>query len=215
MTTSIAEKPQTPNGRISRIWLLAGGGLLLGLLLGWLLIARPFSPTFNGIVMQSPSPVTNFTLTGPEGQPVSLRDFRGKIVILYYGYTFCPDVCPATLTKAAHARQLLGKQADEVQVIMVSLDPQRDTPQTLATYMNYFDPTFIGLTGSGDDIAAATIPLGIYYQVQEHADSDSYLIDHTATTSVIDRHGYLRLVYPFGTTSEEMAADLRRLVRER
>jgi protein SCO1/2 len=194
--------------------MLAVAALAAGLLVGWLLWqwVRPYS--YHGLEVQASTPVTNFTLTGPGGQPTSLVDFRDKIVVLYFGYTFCPDVCPATMSELKTAMAELGRQSEDVQVIMVSLDPERDTPEKLAEYMAYFHPSFIGLTGSEDEIIAASAPLGIFYQRHEGTAASGYLIDHTATAMVLDRHGRLRLVLPFGASGEEIATDLRHLLRE-
>lgn len=197
-----------------RLILLALAALAAGLLLGWVVLGwlRPY--TYHGLEVHASTPVTNFTLTGPGGQPISLVDFRGQIVALYFGYTFCPDVCPATMSELKKAMAELGKQGEDVQVIMVSLDPERDTPEKLAEYMAYFHPSFIGLTGSEDEIIAASAPLGIFYERHEGTASSGYLVDHTATVMVLDRNGRLRLVIPFDTAGEDIAADLRHLLRE-
>lgn len=196
-----------------RRWLLWGGlALLGGLVVGWLLIQLlngRFGPhQFHGTVIQSPAPAANFTLTGHNGEPVSLRDFRGKVVLLYFGYTYCPDVCPATLVELKKARAALGDDAQDVQVLMVSVDPQRDTPDKLAQYMTHFDPTFVGLTGSESDITAAATPFGIFYEKHPGSVESGYLIDHTASVVALDRDGYLRLVYPFDTPGAAIAEDV-------
>ena len=194
--------------------LLALGALLVGLLLGWAIVAiLDASYTYHGTVIQSPDPAHNFTLTGPDGGPVSLEDYRGQAVMLYFGYTFCPDVCPATLVELAKARQLLGKDADKLQVIMVTVDPMRDTSEKLEKYATHFDPSFLGLTGSEDEIAAAATPYGIYYQKQDGSEATGYLMDHTASVIVVDPDGHLRLIYPFGTPGEDIAEDISHLVR--
>ena len=196
-------------------WLLIGvGALLFGLLAGWAVIALiDASYTYHGTVIQSPDPANNFTLTGPDGELVSLDDFRGQAVMLYFGYTFCPDVCPATLVELAKASQRLGKDADKLQVIMVTVDPMRDTPEKLDKYVTHFDPGFLGLTGTEDEIAAAATPFGIYYEKQEGSEATGYLMDHTASVIVVDPEGHLRLIYPFGTSGEDIAEDIRHMVR--
>lgn len=196
-------------------WLLIGvGALIFGLLAGWAVITLvDASYTYHGTVIQSPDPANNFTLTGFDGEPVSLEDFRGQAVMLYFGYTFCPDVCPATLVELANASQLLGKDAEKLQVIMVTVDPLRDTPEKLEKYVTHFDPDFLGLTGTEDEIAAAATPFGIYYEKQEGSEATGYLMDHTASVIVVDPEGHLRLIYPFGTSGEDIAEDIRHLVR--
>lgn len=214
--TTLSENQDTPStkNRRRRTVLLAVIGLTLGLVLGWLLLNWLRPPVYHGQVIDSDVPVTNFTLTGPGGKPVSLIDFRGKVVMLYFGYTFCPDVCPATMNELKVAMKELGRQADQVQVLMITLDPERDTPEALADYMTYFDPSFIGLSGSEEEIIAASAPLGIFYEREEGTAATGYLVNHTATVMVLDKHGRLRLLYPFDTAGEDMAADLKYLIRE-
>lgn len=195
-------------------WLLIGGiALILGLLVGWatiMLIGRPY--TYHGTVIQSPDPARNFTLSGADGQEVSLDDFRGQAVLLYFGYTFCPDVCPATMVELGQATKILGDDAQKTQVIMISVDPDRDTPEKLAEYVTHFDPSFIGVTGSEDEVAEVATQFGIFYEKHEGTVATGYLIDHTASVVVIDPEGHLRLVYPFGTPAADIAADLSHLV---
>ena len=185
--------------------------LLAGLAVG-VYFFRPH--TFHGTVIQSPSPSFNFKLSGANGD-VSLNDYRGKLVLIYFGYTFCPDICPATLANVGQAlRSLSEKQANDVQLIMISLDPERDTPEKLAEYMNHFYPTFIGITGSDEQLAEVTSLYGIFYQKSPGKTAETYLIDHTATLLVIDREGYLKLVFPFGVTVDEIADDLKYMLRQ-
>ena len=169
--------------------------------------------TFHGTVIQSPEPSYDFTLTSVDGD-VSLSDFRGKIVLIYFGYTFCPDICPGTLGNVAQALRNMGTQADDVQLIMVSLDPERDTPEKLAEYMGHFHPSFIGVTGSKEKLDEVAALYGIFYQKAEGSDATGYLIDHTATLMVLDREGYLKLVFPFGVTAQEIADDLKYMIRQ-
>lgn len=173
-----------------------------------------FSPhTFHGTVIQSPSPSFDFTLTGADGD-VSLSDFRGKLVVIYFGYTFCPDICPATLANVGQAlRRMNESQAKDVQLIMISLDPQRDTPKKLSEYVAHFYPSFIGITGSNEKLAEVTSLYGIFYEKSAGSTTENYTIDHTATLLVIDREGYLKLVFPFGVTVDEIADDLKYMLR--
>jgi len=206
----IVEKPST----LKRYkWILIGGlSLVVGLFVGWALLNLLVPYEYHGTYLQSPGTAEDFTLTGPDGEEVSLSDFRGKAVLLYFGYTFCPDVCPATMVELKKAKESLGRDADKAQVIMVTVDPERDTPEKLEEYMNYFNPTFIGLTGSEDEIAAAATPLGIFYEKHEGTPATGYLVDHTASVIVIDPDGHLRLIYPFGTLGEDIAEDIKNLV---
>ncbi|MDX1413623.1 MAG: SCO family protein [Candidatus Promineifilaceae bacterium] len=195
-------------------WLIIGtAALVLGLAAGWLIIKMLLgSYTYHGTVIQSPEPANNFTLTGKDGKPVSLSDFQGKVVLIYFGYTFCPDVCPATMVELANAVEHLGGEAAQTQVIMVSVDPARDTKEVLNEYVTHFNPSFVGLTGSEDEIAAAATPLGIFYEKHEGTAASGYLIDHTASVIAIDPDGYLRLIYPFNTPGSAIAEDVLHLM---
>ncbi len=187
---------------------VAAAGLIA--VLAWTQL-RPYE--YHGLLLQSAPPAADFTLVGPGDRPVKLSDFRGKLVVLYFGYTFCPDVCPTTLAEVGQAMRKLGKQADGVQVIMVTVDPERDTPEHLAEYVGHFYPTFHGLSGTPEQIAAAAAAFGIYYRKHEGTAATGYLVDHTATISVLDREGRVRLVWPFGTDGDAMAADLGQMLR--
>lgn len=187
-------------------------GSVLALLVVALVGLRLFRPyIFVGTVIQSPEPSFDFTLESSSG-PVSLSDFQGKVVVLYFGYTFCPDVCPTTMTDLAKAMKILGRTAEDVQVIMVSVDPERDTPDKLETYVHAFDPTFLGLTGTPEQIAEVAARYGVYYAKHEGSDASGYLIDHTATVMVINAEGRLKLLESFGTSPEEIARDLEHVV---
>jgi len=198
---------------------------VIGVLVGIVFIAlialpkmRPYN--FHGTVLQSPQPAPDFDLNTANGQTISLSDYKGKLVMLYFGYTFCPDVCPTSISKLAESMDILSKQADDVQVIMISVDPERDTPEMLSEYMSFFHPSFIGVTGSPDEIAEVATLYGIYYQAHEGTQATGYLVDHTASVMVIDQNGYLKLVYPYTTpgqdvyiSAEDIAADLAYLLK--
>lgn len=184
--------------------------IILGVTVG-VYFLRPH--TFHGTVIQSPGTAHDFTLTSAAGE-VSLSDFRGKLVLLYFGYTFCPDICPATLANVGQALRELGNDAEDVQLIMISLDPERDTPEKLAEYTAHFHPSFIGVTGSPEQLAEVASLYGIFYQKTEGSAASGYLMDHTATLLVIDREGYLKLVFPFGVTVPEIADDLKYMLRQ-
>ncbi len=220
--TSVADSPNPGEKKTSsglKTWLLIVGGLFAGLFVGLVVISSAIGTPiigghqFHGTVIRAPEPANNFTFTDAAGQPVSLRDFRGKVVLLYFGYTFCPDVCPATMSEIKQAVEEIGSKADLVQVIMISVDPERDTPEQIQAYVNHFHESFIGLTGTEEEILGLTTQYGVFFEKHEGSAASGYLIDHTATVTVIDREGHLRLLYPFGTSSEDIADDLRYLVR--
>jgi protein SCO1 len=172
---------------------------------------KPYS--FHGESVEPPAAAADFSLTGPDGKILSLSDFRGKLVVLYFGYTSCPDVCPTTMAALAQAMRDLGAKADGVQVIMVTVDPERDTPDRLNSYVAAFDSRFIGLSGTPDQIAGAAKPFGIVYEKHAGSSATNYLVDHTATTTVLDENGRIRLIWPYGTPPEELASDLDQLLR--
>ncbi len=192
------------NNRDARFWVTA---VLLGLLL-LMGGCAPNTHEFAGTVLEPPQAVPDFTLTGAAG-PVSLSDFAGQYVFLYFGYTYCPDVCPATLVELAQVRRELGEEAARVQVIMVSVDPERDTPAHLADYVSHFDDTFVGVTGAKAEIDAAGAPYGLYYERHEGTAATGYLIDHTARAYLIDPQQQARVAYPFDADYRDIAADLR------
>lgn len=189
-------------------------GLVLVIALGWQVGAQLRPHQFHGRVIQSPEPAPDFELTGPGGRRVRLSDFRGKVVLLFFGYTFCPDVCPTTMRHLGEAMRLLPPdKAEQVQVIMISVDPERDTPERINEYVRHFHPSFIGLTGTPDEIAQVATLYGIFYQKEEGTAATGYLVTHTATVTLINKEGYIKLVFPFGTTPEQFAADIAYILR--
>ena len=164
---------------------------------------------FVGTLLRDPQPAPEFTLTADTGERVSLESYRGQVVLMYFGYTFCPDICPASLAELAEAAEILGDQAGEIQVIMVSVDPARDTPAAMSEYMDYFDPSFVGLTGSKSEIAAVADAYGVFYQAAEGTAATGYLVDHLASVLVIDKKGNWVEIFSYGTSSEQIAADVR------
>ncbi len=173
-----------------------------------------FGPhNFHGTVLQSPEAAKDFSLTSMHGQSVKLSDFRGKIVLLYFGYTFCPDVCPTTLSEIKKAMGIMGNGAEHIQVIMITVDPERDTPAVLNSYMAQFDPSFLGLTGSVREIQNIASPFGVYFARQENTNSKDYLMEHTAALMAINQQGYLKLIWPYGTPAADLADDLNYMLR--
>jgi protein SCO1/2 len=150
-------------------------------------------------------------LTDHTGKPRRLEDFRGKAVVLFFGFTHCPDICPTTLADIAGAVKSLGADAERVQVLMVSVDPERDTQDALAKYVTAFDPRFLGLRG---DLAATKKAAGefkIYFEKRKQG--ESYTVDHSAQSYVIDPQGRLRLLVRHDRIAQDLAADLRNILR--
>lgn len=145
----------------------------------------------------------------------SLADFKGKLVVLFFGYTQCPDVCPTTLSDVAAAFKLLpADAATQVQVLFVSVDPERDTPELLGQYVPYFHPSFLGLTGTPEEVAAAAQEFKIHYRKHVEPGATDYLIDHTAGSYVLDRESRLRLFQPYAQPPADIAHDLAILLAE-
>lgn len=163
---------------------------------------------FSGTVIQSETQAPGIELATSTGERAALRDFEDKVVVVYFGYTFCPDVCPTTLSTLKKAVDELGSGADDVQVVMVSVDPARDTPDVLRDYLGFFDPSFIGMTGTEDEIASVATVYGVYFQAREGSVDTGYLVDHSAHLMVIDREGYLKLVLSPDLTVDQIADDL-------
>lgn len=195
---------------IPLIAVLLLSALLLWLIFGWNPV--PVDSTSHDRLGLDAHPTGgDFDLVSAQG-PVKLSDFRGKVVLLYFGYSACPDICPTNLAIIALAlRELSRDELDRVQVLFVSVDPDRDTPERLAGYVEYFHPTMIGLTGSAKALAAAARQYGAAYQRSDAGDSAmGYTVDHSAFTYVIDRSGRLAQVLDHATPAEEIVAILRR-----
>lgn len=171
----------------------------------------PKSP-FHGVDVTGAQPGVDFRLDDHDGKGRTLADFRGKVVVMFFGYLHCPDVCPTTLSDMAHALQALGPDAQRVQVLFVTVDPKRDTRELMKGYVPAFNPTFLGL--SGDEAATAKVAkdFKIYRGERAGSAAGSYLVDHSAQSMVFDREGRLRLMLPYGAPPDKIASDLRVLL---
>jgi protein SCO1/2 len=169
---------------------------------------------FRGGVIEPPAAAPDFTLRTAEGKPFRLSAQRGRVVALYFGYTSCPDVCPTTLAQMADVKAQLGEAAARLRVALVTVDPERDSPKRLRTYTTAFDPTFLGLTGSKEALAKVWRAYGVFAEKKQVAGSPlGYLVDHSATTYIVDAEGQLRLALPFGTPTDTFLHDLRTLLK--
>lgn len=155
---------------------------------------------------------SSLSLTDHTGKPRTLADFKGKVVALFFGYTHCPDVCPTTMADMKRAMKLLGNQADELQVLFVTLDPERDTQAILAQYVPSFDPRFIGLTGTNQEIEIAVKDFKIFANQVENKGRSGYTIDHSAGVYLFDKTGKIRLYVNYGAKPSDIASDIKKLL---
>jgi protein SCO1/2 len=174
----------------------------------------PAAESLPGTVFDPPMEVGDFTLTSHTGEPLSLSDLRGKVVMLFFGYTNCPDVCPTTLAEFKRVKTLLGDDAQQVAFVFISVDGARDTPERLAAYVHAFDPDFIGLTGTDAEIRAVGQDYGVFYQRVDYDNPTNYLVDHTASSFVIGPAGRWRINFSYQTDPAGMAAQIQRLLAD-
>ena len=175
----------------------------------------PADPSqFKGTIMPAEIPAPDFTFTNADGQEVRLSDYQDKITLLYFGYSFCPDVCPSSLTDLKLVQNKLDEAGEKIQVIMITVDPDRDTPEKIAEYVEHFHPTFLGLSGTKEEVDAAAEGYGVYYEIHEGTAATGYLVDHTARIFVVEPDGTYRLSFGFGTPVEDIVSDLRLLLKE-
>lgn len=214
MTTDLrpAEPSPPPSPRRRRWWWAVGvvAGLAVGLL-AWSSLFRPH--VFSGAVLQSSTPAPAMDgLTYADGDPVDLNTLRGDVVLVYFGYTHCPDVCPTMLSTVADAVDDLGPSRDRVRTMMVTVDPERDTPELLGSYVSHFDESFRGVWGPEDRVRSVATLYGVHFEHDDPADDGSYLVGHTASLMAIDPEGVLRIVYPVGLEAGALERDLEELL---
>jgi protein SCO1 len=173
----------------------------------------PEAPKFMASDVTGTTFGRNFQLIDHTGKPRTLADFHGKAVVLFFGYTQCPDVCPTTLAELAEAMKRLGADADRVQVLFVTVDPERDTPDLLSKYVPAFDPHFVGLYGDADATARAAKEFKVLYQKQPGRTPGTYTVDHSAGTFIFDPNGKLRVYVGYGQGADVFAHDIRELLR--
>ena len=148
-----------------------------------------------------------------DGRMRTLDDFKGKVTVLFFGYTQCPDVCPTTMAELAQVKKQLGAEGEQVQGVFVTIDPERDTPEVLRAYVASFDPGFVALRGNAEQTAAAAKEFKVFYAKVPGKSPGSYTMDHTAASYVFDKQGRLRLFVRYGSGSPALAADLQTLIR--
>ena len=175
----------------------------------------PGAPKFRGTDVTGADFGKALALTGHDGKPRTLADFRGKLVVLSFGYTHCPDICPTTLADTAAALKALGGDAARVQVLFVTVDPERDTSAVLAQYVPAFNPDFLGLTGDAASIERTAKEFKIFYEKRAGSAPGAYTVDHSAQSYVLDTEGRLRLVERHERIAQDLAEDLRALLRKK
>ena len=197
--------------RLSLIALAAASVLGSSLLLSACSEAKP---QFRSVDITGADYAKDFQLTDFNGQPRTLADYAGKVVVVFFGFTQCPDVCPTSMLELAEVKKLLGEDGDKLQGLFISIDPERDTPVVLKEYMNAFDPSFVGLyAGSPEKLAALAKEFKVYYKRVEGKTPSTYTMDHTAASYVYDPQGRLRLFTRYGTGAQAMADDIRLLLQ--
>ena len=170
-------------------------------------------PAFHAIDLTGAPYAKHFELTDHFGKKRQLTDFAGKVVVVFFGFTQCPDVCPTAMTELAQVKALLGSDGDKLQGLFVTVDPERDTPEVLKAYMENFDPTFLALYTTQEQLINLTKDFKVYFKKVEGKTATSYTIDHTAGSYVYDTHGRLRLFTRHASGAEALAADIRTLLK--
>jgi protein SCO1/2 len=186
--------------------------LMLVAAIGVGLFETPY--TFRGSLLEPASPAPDFLLTDQHGQPFRLSDQEGNVVAIFFGYTSCPDVCPATLALFKQVRESLGPASGQTRFVFITIDPDRDTSEHILEHLNRIDPEIIGLTGPEEELQPVWAAYGVYRAEQPSQGAAGALFDHSARVYVVDRGGSLRVSYTFGTTVDEIADDLRFLIGE-
>lgn len=167
---------------------------------------------FSGIDITGADYATGFSLTDHNGQPRTLADFKGKVVVVFFGYTQCPDVCPTSMSEMAQAKQLLGADGEKLQGLFVSVDPERDTPAVMKEYMASFDPSFLALYAAPGQLPEVAKSFRIYYKKVDGKTPTSYTMDHSAGSYVYDTQGRLRLYHRYGSGAQALADDIKKLL---
>ena len=170
-------------------------------------------PQFKAVDLTGADYAKDFRLTDQNGRERTLQDFKGKAVVVFFGFTHCSDVCPTTLAEIAQAKKLLGPDGDKVQGVFITVDPERDTPELLKAYMGNFDPGFIALRGTPEQLAATAKDFKVYYKKVQGKTPGSYSMDHSAAAYVYDPQGRLRLYTRYGSGVAPLAADIKLLLK--
>jgi protein SCO1/2 len=191
--------------------LIAGtaGAVALGLGLS---ACNETKQSFSAVDITGADYAKDFSLKDADGKVRTMADFKGKVVVLFFGYAQCPDVCPTTMTEMAQVKQQLGKDADKLQVLFLTVDPARDTPEVLKAYMGAFDPSFVALIPTADELTAVAKDFKVYYKKVDGKTPTSYSMDHSAASYIYDTQGRLRLYARYGAGVPTMVSDVKALL---
>jgi protein SCO1 len=168
---------------------------------------------FKSVDLTGAEYARELNLTDTEGRQRSIKDFAGKVVVVFFGFTQCPDVCPTSMAEVAEAKKLLGAQGDKLQGVFVSIDPERDTPEILKAYMANFDPTFVALRGTAEQTAAAAKEFKVFYKKVEGKTATSYTMEHSTGSYVFDPQGRVRLYTRYQLGAQALADDVKLLLK--
>ncbi len=205
-----------PSSRLRRALLASGVYLLLAsavALGGCDRITSPSAPQFRNVDITGADFGRTLALPDVDGRTRTLDDFKGKVTVLFFGYTQCPDVCPTTMAELAEVKKSLGADGDRIQGVFVTVDPERDTPEVLKNYVASFDPSFVALRGSLEQTAAAAKEFKVFYAKVDGKTPGSYTMDHTAASYVLDPAGKVRLFVRYGGDKAALTEDLKALLR--
>jgi protein SCO1 len=169
---------------------------------------------FKGIDITGAEYARQLDLPDAEGKPRHLADFKGKVAVVFFGYTQCPDVCPTTMVELAQVKKQLGAAGADVQGVFVTLDPERDTPELLKAYVSNFDPSFVALRGTPEETKNAAKAFKVFYSKVPGKTDATYTVDHTAGSYLFDRQGRVRVFTRYGSGTDALASDLRALLAE-
>jgi len=194
---------------------IAAGALSVGAGAVFVACTEAPKPAFKGVDITGVDYARDLPLTDQFGQQRHLKDFAGKVVAVFFGYTNCPDVCPTTMSELAQVKSDLGAEGDRLQVLFVTVDPERDTPEVLKAYMAHFDPSFLALRGSPEELAAVAKGFKIFYKQVPGDTPTSYSMDHSAGMYMFDPKGQLRLFQRYGSSTQALVDDTRLLLDEK
>lgn len=194
------------------------GLLLTGILVGfgvfalsWYFLSGDYE--YQGSLIDPPVPAADFELNDQYGNPYRLSDQKGKIILIFFGYTNCPDVCPVTLSEFKNIKKALGDKSNDVEFVFITVDPERDNKDHLNKYLSRFDPAFIGLSEDRSVLEQVWADYGVYQEQIETESAIGYLVDHSSRTYVIDSQGNWKLTYPFGIETRKIIQDLNHMLQ--